>query len=41
MLKDMDFYHLLENIKKLMDTRLDPVETASKKVAHKAGVKRR
>ena len=41
MLKDMDFYHLLENIKKLMDTRLDPVETASKKVAHKAGVKLR
>ena len=37
----MDFYHLLENIKKLMDTGLDPVETASKKVTHKAGVKRR
>ena len=37
----MDFYHLLEDIKKLMDTGLVPVETASKKVAHKAGVKRR
>ena len=32
MLKDLDFYHLQENIK-LLDTRLD----ASKKVVHKAG----
>ena len=34
MLKDMDFYHLQENIKKqLLDKGLD----ASKKVVHKAG----
>ena len=34
----MDFYHLQENIKKqLIDTGLNAVKTASKKVAHKAG----
>ena len=33
MLKDMDFYHLRENIKKIPDS----LKTASKKVVHKAG----
>ena len=34
-LKDIDFYHLLENIKKkLLDTGLDSLKTASKKVTH-------
>ena len=34
----MDFYHLHENIKKkLIDTGLGSIKTASKKVAHKAG----
>ena len=38
MLKDMDFYYLWENIKKkLMDTGLDSLKTASKKVVDKAG----
>ena len=38
MLKDIDFYHLQENIKKqLLDTGLGAVKTASKKVVHKAG----
>ena len=33
--KDIDFYHLLENIKKkLLDTGLDSLKTASKKVTH-------
>ena len=34
----MNFYHLRENIKKqLLDTGLDAVKNASKKVVHKAG----
>ena len=38
MLKNMDFYHLLENIKKeLLDTRVDTLKTGSKKVFHKTG----
>ena len=38
MLKGINFYHLQENIKKqLLNTRLDAVKTASKKVVHKAG----
>ena len=38
MLKDMDFYYLQENIKKqLLDTGLDSLKTASKKVVHRAG----
>ena len=42
MLKDMDFYHLQENMKynywiQLLDTQLDPVKTASKNVVRKAG----
>ena len=38
MLKDMDFYYLQENIKKqLLDTGLDSLKTASKKVVHTAG----
>ena len=38
MLKDMDFYHLLENIyKKILDTGLHALKTASKKVVHKTG----
>ena len=37
MLKDMDSYHLRENIKKqLLDTGLDAVKTTSKKVIHKS-----
>ena len=32
----MDVYHLQENIKKLLNTGLDAVKTASKKVVHKA-----
>ena len=37
MLKDMDFYHLQENIKKqLLDTGLDAAKIASKKVVCKA-----
>ena len=37
-LKDMDFYHLHENIKKkFMDKGLGSIKTASKKVAHEAG----
>ena len=38
MLEDIDFYHLLENTKELLlDTGLDSLKTASKKVVHKAG----
>ena len=38
MLKDLDFYHLRENIKnKLVNTGLDSLKNASKKVVHKAG----
>ena len=38
MLKGINFYHLQENIKKqLLNTHLDAVKTASKKVVHKAG----
>ena len=37
MLKDINFYHLRENIKKLLDTVLDFLKTASKKVVHKRG----
>ena len=38
MLKDIDFYYSRENIKKqLLDTGLDAVKTASKKLVHKAG----
>ena len=34
----MDFYHLLENIKKqLLDTGLDSLKAASKNVVHKTG----
>ena len=34
----MDFYYLQENIKKqLLDTGLDSLKTASKKVVHTAG----
>ena len=34
----MDFHHLRENMKKqLLDTGLDSLKTASKKVVHKAG----
>ena len=34
----MDFYYLQENIKKqLLDTGLDSLKTASKKVVHRAG----
>ena len=34
----MGFYHLRENTKKqLLDTELDAVKPASKKVAHKTG----
>ena len=37
MFKNMDFYHLLENIKKqLLDTGLDSLKAASEKVVHKA-----
>ena len=35
MLKDMDCYHLRENMKKLLDTRLDSLKTTCKKVVHK------
>ena len=35
MLKDMDFHHLHENVKKLLDTGLDLLKTASKKAVHK------
>ena len=36
MLKDIDFYHFLENVKKqLLNTRLDSLKTTSKKVVHK------
>ena len=35
LIKDMHLYHLQENIKKqLLDTGLDAVKTASKKVVH-------
>ena len=38
MLKDVDFYHFTKKYKKqLLDTGLDTVKTASKKVVHKAG----
>ena len=38
MLKDMDFYHLRENIKKqLLNTGLDSLKTAFRKEVHKAG----
>ena len=38
MLKDMDFYPSQENIKiQLLDTGIDPLKTASKKVVQKAG----
>ena len=38
MLKHMDFYDFLEKIKKrLLDTGLDCIKTASKKVVHKTG----
>ena len=34
----MDFYYLQENIKKqILDTGLDSLKTASKKVVHRAG----
>ena len=33
----MDFYHLQENIKKLLDTGLDSIKTTSKNVVHKTG----
>ena len=38
MLKDMDFCHLQENIKKkqLLDIGLDALKTVSRKVVHKA-----
>ena len=37
MLKDMDFYHLRENIKKqLLNTGLDSLKTAFRKEVHKA-----
>ena len=37
MFKNMDFYHLLENIKKqFLDTGLDSLKAASEKVVHKA-----
>ena len=37
MLKDVDFCHFLENIKKqLLNTRLDSLKTTSRKVVHKA-----
>ena len=37
-LKDMDFYHLRENIKKqLLNTGLDSLKTAFRKEVHKAG----
>ena len=35
--KGYGFYHLQENIKKSLDKGLDAVNTASKKVVHKAG----
>ena len=37
MLKHIDFYHLKENIKELLDTALDSLKAASKKVIHKGG----
>ena len=38
MLKDMDFYHSRENIKKqLLNTGLDSLKTAFRKEVHKAG----
>ena len=37
MLKDTDFYYLKENIKKILDTGLYPLKTASKKVVRRAG----
>ena len=38
MLKDMDFYHKRENIRKTINEyRVDSLKTASKKVVHKAG----
>ena len=38
MLKDIDFYHLQENVKKkLLNTGRDSLKTGSKKVVHKAG----
>ena len=38
MLKNMDFCHLTESIKKkLLDTGLDALKTASKKVVQKTG----
>ena len=33
----MDFYHLRENVKKILDIGLDAVKTAFKKVVLKAG----
>ena len=37
MFKNIDFYHLLENIKKqLLDTGLDSLKAASEKAVHKA-----
>ena len=37
-LKDMDFYHLRENIKiQLLNTGLDSLKTAFRKEVHKAG----
>ena len=35
MLKYPGFYYLQENIKKLLDTALDSLKTASKKEVHK------
>ena len=38
MLKNVDFYHLQENMKKpLLDTEVDSLKTASKKLINKAG----
>ena len=38
MLKDIDFSHLLENIKKqFLDTGIDALEFASEKLVHEAG----
>ena len=36
MLTNVNFHHLLENLKQLLDTELDSLKTASKKVVHKA-----
>ena len=38
MLKQMDFDHLLENVKKLFGAGLDALKTASKKLVHKTGI---